>query len=213
MSVMEVILLERIESLGQMGDVVKVKPGFARNYLLPTKKALRATKQNREYFETQRTQLEAQNLKRRQDAEAVSAKMTDVSVIILRQAGEAGQLYGSVSTRDIADAVTAAGFTIERRQVLLDTPIKSRGLYKTRVALHPEVIVTVTVNVAQSQEAAEAQAVGKAPTEVEAEAEAVEAAAAAAPSAAAETPAAAAAEPTAAAEPAPKKARKKKGEE
>ena len=215
MSVMEVILLERIESLGQMGDVVKVKPGFARNYLLPTKKALRATKQNREYFETQRTQLEAQNLRRRQDAEAVAAKMTDVSVIILRQAGEAGQLYGSVSTRDIADAVTAAGFTIERRQVLLDTPIKSRGLYKTRVALHPEVIVIVTVNVAQSQEAAEAQAAGKTPTEVEAEAEAVEAAAAApaAAAAAAEAPASAAAEPTDVAEPAPKKARKKKGEE
>src|SRR5262245_38173662 len=216
MSVMEVILLERIEALGQMGDVVKVKPGYARNYLLPTKKALRATKQNREYFETQRAQLEAQNLKRRQDAEAVAAKMTDVSVIILRQAGEAGQLYGSVSTRDIAEAVTAAGFTIERRQVLLDTPIKSRGLYKTRVALHPEVIVVVTVNVAQSQEAAEAQAAGKTPAQIEAEAEAAEAAAAAAaaPAEAPAAPAAAAApEADAAAEPAPKKARKKKGEE
>ena len=214
MSVMEVILLERIESLGQMGDVVKVKPGYARNYLLPGKKALRATKQNREYFETQRTQLEAQNLKRRQDAEAVAAKMTDVSVIILRQAGEAGQLYGSVSTRDIADAVTAAGCTIERRQVLLDTPIKSRGLYKTRVALHPEVIVIVTVNVAQSQEAAEAQAAGKTPAETQAEAEAAEAAAEAAAAAAEAPPAASAAAPEpSTAEPAPKKARKKKGEE
>jgi large subunit ribosomal protein L9 len=215
MSVMEVILLERVESLGQMGDVVKVKPGFARNYLLPTKKALRATKQNREYFETQRTQLEAQNLKRRQDAEAVAAKMTDVSVIILRQAGEAGQLYGSVSTRDIAEAVTAAGFTIERRQVLLDTPIKSRGLYKTRVALHPEVIVIVTVNVAQSQEAAEAQAAGKSPAETQAEAEAAEAAAEAAAAAAEAPPAAATADAPepGAAEPAPKKTRKKKGEE
>jgi large subunit ribosomal protein L9 len=217
MSVMEVILLERVEALGQMGDVVKVKPGYARNYLLPTKKALRATKQNRAYFETQRAQLEAQNLKRRQDGEAVAAKMIDVSVIILRQAGEAGQLYGSVSTRDIADAVTAAGFTIDRRQVLLDTPIKSRGLYKTRVALHPEVIVTVTVNVAQSQEAAEAQAAGKTPEQVTAEAEAAEAAAAAA-AAAAEAPApapapTATAEPASAAEPAAKKTRKKKSEE
>lgn len=210
MSVMEVILLERIEALGQMGDVVKVKPGYARNYLLPHKKALRATKQNREYFETQRTQLEAQNLKRRQDAEAVAAKMTDVSVVILRQAGEAGQLYGSVSTRDIAEAVTAAGFTVDRRQVLLDTPIKSRGLYKTRLALHPEVIVTVAVNVAQSQEEADAQTSGKTPAQVEAEAEAAEAAAAAAEAPAA-APAPEAAEP--AAEPAPKKARKKKGEE
>src|SRR5262245_25574232 len=215
MSVMEVILLERIEALGQMGDVVKVKPGYARNYLLPTKKALRATKQNREYFETQRAQLEAQNLKRRQDAEAVAVKMPDVSVVILRQAGEAGQLYGSVSTRDIAEAVTAAGFTIERRQVLLDTPIKSRGLYKTRVALHPEVIITVTVNVAQSQEEAQAQAAGKTPAQIEAEAEASETAAQAAAAAAeapAPAPAAAEAEP-AVAEPAPKKARKKKSEE
>ncbi len=211
MSVMEVILLERIEALGQMGDVVKVKPGYARNYLLPHKKAMRATKQNREYFETQRAQLEAQNLKRRQDAEAVAAKMTDVSVIILRQAGEAGQLYGSVSTRDIAEAVTAAGFTVDRRQVLLDTPIKSRGLYKTRLALHPEVIVIVTVNVAQSQEEAAAQAAGKTPAQVEAETEAAAAAAAAA-----EAPAPAAApegEAEPAPEPAPKKARKKKGEE
>ena len=161
MSVMEVILLERIEALGQMGDVVKVKPGYARNYLLPTKKAMRATKQNREYFETQRAQLEAQNLKRRQDAEAVSAKMTDVSVIILRQAGEAGQLYGSVSTRDIAEVVTAGGFTVDRRQVVMEHPIKTLGVHEVSVALHPEVVVKVSLNVARSEDEAARQARGE----------------------------------------------------
>jgi large subunit ribosomal protein L9 len=142
---------------------VKVKPGYARNFLLPQKKALRATKDNLTYFESQRAQLEAQNLKRRQDAEAVSGKMTNVTVVILRQAGETGQLYGSVSPRDIAEAVTAAGYTIDRRQVLLDQAIKTLGLFKTRVALHPEVFVNVTVNVAQSDEEAAMQAAGKAP--------------------------------------------------
>jgi large subunit ribosomal protein L9 len=160
---MDVILLERIETLGQMGEVVKVKPGYARNFLLPQKKALRATKDNLAYFESQRAQLEAQNLKRRQDAEGVSGKMTNVTVVILRQAGETGQLYGSVSPRDIAEAVTAAGYTIDRRQVLLDQAIKTLGLFKTRVALHPEVFVSVTVNVAQSEEEAAMQAAGKAP--------------------------------------------------
>jgi large subunit ribosomal protein L9 len=216
MSATEVILLERIEALGQMGDVVKVKPGYARNYLLPQKKALRATKQNLEYFAGQRAQFEAQNLKRRQDGEAVAAKMVDVSVVILRQAGEAGQLYGSVSTRDIADAVTAAGFTIERRQVLLDQPIKSRGLYKTRVALHPEVVVTVTVNVAQSAEEAEVQAAGKTPGRQEEAAPEAPPPAAAAPASApasASTKEAAAKETAADGEPKPKKVRKKKGEE
>ncbi len=163
MANMDVILLERIETLGQMGEVVKVKPGYARNFLLPQKKALRATKDNLAYFESQRAQLEAQNLKRRQDAEGVSGKMTNVTVVILRQAGETGQLYGSVSPRDIADAVTAAGYTIDRRQVLLDQAIKTLGLFKTRVALHPEVFVNVTVNVAQSEEEAAMQAAGKAP--------------------------------------------------
>lgn len=163
MANMDVILLERIETLGQMGEVVKVKPGYARNFLLPQKKALRATKDNLAYFESQRAQLEAQNLKRRQDAEGVSAKMTNVTVVILRQAGETGQLYGSVSPRDIADAVTAAGYTIDRRQVLLDQAIKTLGLFKTRVALHPEVFINVTVNVAQSEEEAAMQAAGKAP--------------------------------------------------
>lgn len=163
MAIMEVILLERIEALGQMGDVVKVKPGYARNFLLPQKKALRATKDNLAYFEGQRAQLEAQNLKRRQDAEAVAKKLEGLQVVILRQAGETGQLYGSVSTRDIAEAVSAAGFTVDRRQILLDQPIKSLGIFKTRVALHPEVIVGISANVAQSEEEAQMQAEGKSP--------------------------------------------------
>ncbi|HJS32488.1 MAG TPA: 50S ribosomal protein L9, partial [Alphaproteobacteria bacterium] len=147
---MQVILLERIESLGQMGDVVKVKAGYARNFLLPQKKAMRATKENLAYFEGQRAQLEAHNLSRRQEAEAVARKLDGLNVVVIRQAGETGQLYGSVGTRDIAEAVTAAGFSIARRQVLLDQPIKSQGVFKTRVQLHPEVIVTVSINVAQS---------------------------------------------------------------
>jgi len=156
----EVILLERVEKLGQMGQVVKVKPGFARNFLLPQKKALRATKANLAVFEKQRVQLEATNLKRRQEAEQVAAKMTDLSVVIVRQAGESGQLYGSVSARDIADAIDATGFTIERQQVVLDRPIKTLGLHPVRVVLHPEVSVSVTVNVAQSEEEAAMQAKG-----------------------------------------------------
>ncbi|MBM3539522.1 MAG: 50S ribosomal protein L9 [Alphaproteobacteria bacterium] len=158
---MDVILLERIESLGQMGDVVKVKPGYARNFLLPQKKALRATKENREYFDKQRAQLEAQNLQRRSDAQAVSSKMENLSVIIIRQAGEFGQLYGSVTTRDIAAAITAAGFTVNRQQVHLDQPIKTLGLHKARVALHPEVSISATVNVALTEEEAAMQAAGK----------------------------------------------------
>ncbi len=155
---MEVILLERVEKLGQMGDTVKVKPGYARNYLLPQGKALRATKANLSHFEQQRAQLEADNLKRRQEAEAVASKMAGLSVIMVRQAGEAGQLYGSVSARDISDGVTAAGFTIGRQQVLLDRPIKAVGLMLVRVALHPEVSVDVTVNVARSADEAKIQA-------------------------------------------------------
>lgn len=206
---MDVILLERIERLGQMGEVVKVKPGFARNYLLPQKKALRATKENREYFEKQRAQLEAQNLNRRQDAEKVAEKLDGQSVIIIRQAGEFGQLYGSVTTRDIATAITGAGFTVDRRQIMLDVPIKTLGLHKTRVGLHPEVTVSVTLNVAQTEEEAAMQAAGKtpgAPTTPEAEA-AVEAAAAAPAEAAAEP---APAEAEAPAEPKKKKAKAKK---
>jgi large subunit ribosomal protein L9 len=156
----DVILLERVEKLGQMGQVVKVRPGFARNYLLPQKKALRATKENLTYFETQRAQLEAANLERRSEASEVAQKLDGLSVVIIRQAGESGQLYGSVSARDIAEAVTGAGFTIERRQVVLERPIKSLGLYPVRIVLHPEVSVAITVNVAQSAEEAEMQARG-----------------------------------------------------
>ena len=157
---MQVILLERVENLGQMGEVVNVKPGYARNFLLPQKKALRATKENLAYFEKQRAQLEAQNLSKRSDAEKVATKLDGVTVIIIRQAGESGQLYGSVSARDIAEAVTGAGFTIEKSQVVLERPIKSLGLHLVRLVLHPEVSVTVTANVAQSAEEADMQAKG-----------------------------------------------------
>lgn len=152
---MDVILLERIEKLGQMGDTVKVKPGFARNYLLPQKKALRANKENQARFESQRVQLEAQNLQRREEAQAVAAKLDGLAIVIIRQAGEGGMLYGSVSGRDVADAIKEAGFTIERRQVALDHPIKSLGIYQVRVSLHPEVSVVVRVTVARSQDEAE----------------------------------------------------------
>jgi len=162
MSATQVILLERVESLGQMGDVVRVKPGFARNFLLPQKKAMRATKENLAVFEKQRAQLEAQNLARKGEAEQVAGKMAGLAVVIIRQAGETGQLYGSVSNRDIAEAVTAAGFTVERRQVLLLQPIKALGIHATRVSLHPEVDIEVKVNVAQSADEAKAQAEGKA---------------------------------------------------
>jgi len=156
----ELILLERVENLGQMGQVVKVKPGFARNYLLPQKKALRATKENLAYFDSQRAQLEANNLQRKTEANEVGGKLEGLTVLLIRQAGESGQLYGSVSARDIAQAATEAGFTIEKRQVVLERPIKSLGLHPVRVALHPEVSVTIAANVAQSAEEAEMQAKG-----------------------------------------------------
>ena len=160
---MEVILLERVERLGQMGDKVRVKPGFARNFLLPRKKALRATKQNMSYFESQRAQLEAANLKRKSEAEAVAAKAGDVSVTLIRQASENGQLFGSVRPRDVSEAVTAQGITIDITQVKLDIPIKTLGIHKLRVNLHPEVAITVSVNVARSEEEAKLQAEGKTP--------------------------------------------------
>ena len=153
----EVILLERVENLGQMGDVVRVRPGYARNYLLPRKKALRATDANRKRFEEQRVQLEAVNLQRRQEAEKVAPALQDLTVTLLRQAGETGQLFGSATTRDIADAIIAKGVTIARQQVQLDKPIKTLGLFPVRVVLHPEVSVTVTVNVARSEDEAEIQ--------------------------------------------------------
>jgi len=143
-----------------MGQVVNVKPGFARNYLLPQKKAMRATKTNLAYFETQRAQLEATNLNRKAEAEVVAGKLAGLRVVVIRQAGESGQLYGSVSSRDIALAVTEAGFTVERHQVVLDHTIKTLGLHPVRIALHPEVAVSVSVNVAQSPEEAEMQEKG-----------------------------------------------------
>lgn len=154
---MDVILLERIERLGQIGDVVKVKQGFARNFLLPTKKALRATAENKKRFEEQRAQIEANNLKRREEAEKIKDKVDGLKVVIIRQASETGILFGSVSSRDISDGVTKAGFTVDRRQVILDKPIKTLGLHDVRVALHPEVIVKVTANVAKSEDEAAAQ--------------------------------------------------------
>ena len=154
---MEVILLERIEKLGQMGDVVSVKAGFARNFLLPQGKALRASDDNKKMFEAKRSQLEAENLKRREEAQAVADKMGNLSVVLIRQAGDAGQLYGSVDARDIADAVTEAGFTIGRSQVALADPIKTIGMHDVRVVLHGEVTVTVTANVARSADEAETQ--------------------------------------------------------
>jgi len=156
----DVVLLERVENLGQMGQVVKVRPGYARNYLLPQKKALRATKDNLAYFEKQRAQLEVQNLKRKGEAEEVAKKIEGLTVVLVRQAGESGQLYGSVSSRDIADAVTAAGFTVGKSQIVLDKTLKTLGMHKLRVVLHPEVSVTVTANVAQSEDEAEMQAKG-----------------------------------------------------
>lgn len=172
---MDVILLERVENLGQMGEVVKVRAGYARNFLLPKKKALRATKENMSHFEQRRAQLEAANLKRREEAQSVAAKMDGLTITAIRQAGESGQLYGSVSPKDVADAVTGAGFTIDRAQVQIGQPIKTLGLHPVRVALHPEVAVTVTVNVALSAEEAAAQARAAAPAEPEVEAEADEA--------------------------------------
>ena len=154
---MDVILLERIEKLGKIGDVVKVKPGFARNFLLPQKKALRANKANLEYFETQRGALEAANEERLKEAGGTAGRIDGMTITLIRQASETGQLYGSASARDIADAVAAEGFEIERRMVRLDQPIKTLGLHPVRVALHPEVQVTVTVNVARSAEEAKLQ--------------------------------------------------------
>ena len=158
---MQVILLERIGRLGQMGDVVTVKDGFARNFLLPHGKALRATKANLERFEKERAQLEARNLELKSEAEAVATKLQGQSFIVLRQAGDSGQLYGSVATRDIAAVVSEGGFSIERRQVLLDRPIKTLGLHDVRIGLHAEVEPHVTINVARSADEAARQARGE----------------------------------------------------
>ena len=158
---MEVILLERVANLGHMGDTVRVKDGFARNFLLPRGKALRATEANKKRFEDQRVHLEARNLELKTEATAVAEKLGGQSFIIIRQAGETGQLYGSVSTRDIAEAVSAAGFNLSRNQVALKSPIKSIGVHAIPIQLHPEVEVPITINVARSPEEAERQAKGE----------------------------------------------------
>jgi large subunit ribosomal protein L9 len=158
---MQVILLERVEKLGQMGDEVRVKDGFARNFLLPKKKALRATKANRDYFQTQKTQLEANNLKLKSEAEKVGQKLGGKAFVLIRQAGDRGQLYGSVSPRDIADSMEKSGFKIDRHQVTISVAIKSIGLVTIPVVLHPEVKVNITVNVARSEDEAERQARGE----------------------------------------------------
>ena len=177
---MQVVLLECVEKLGQIGDVVKVKDGFARNYLLPKKKALRATKSNLAFFETQRVQLEARNLELKKEAEAVGAKLKGKTFTLLRQAGDRGQLYGSVSPRDIADAITAGGFSVARTQVPIDRAIKAIGLHEVAIVLHPEVRVPVTVNVARTEDEAERQARGEDVLAEQAEEEAAAAASAAA---------------------------------
>ncbi len=161
MAVTEVILLQRVEKLGQMGEVVKVKPGFARNFLLPQGKAIRANAGNRDRFARERVQLEAQNLKRREEAERLAERVSGMAVVIIRQAGDSGSLYGSVTPRDIAVATTEAGLTVGRQQVQLDQPIKTLGLTEVRVVLHPEVVIRITVNVARSPEDAERQARGE----------------------------------------------------
>ena len=160
---MEVILLERIEKLGQMGDVVDVKPGYARNFLLPQRKALRATDANRAAFDEKRAQLEAENLERREEARSVASAMENLSVVIVRQASDNDHLYGSVTTRDVATAVSESGVTVDRQQVRLDRPIKTVGLHVVRITLHPEVAVGITVNVARSDEEAKMQAEGRRP--------------------------------------------------
>jgi large subunit ribosomal protein L9 len=158
---MEIILLERIPRLGQMGDVVKVKDGYARNFLLPRGKALRANESNRKKFESQRVELEARNLERKQEAEAIAEKLDGKSFVVVRSAAETGQLYGSVSTRDIVEVLGEEGFKIGRNQVDLNQPIKSIGLTNVAIALHSEVVATITLNIARSADEAERQARGE----------------------------------------------------
>ena len=158
---MQIVLLERIGKLGQMGDIVTVKDGYARNFLLPKGKALRATKANIAQFETQRAQLEAVNLERKTEAEAVGEKLDGKDFTAIRQAGDTGQLYGSVTTRDIAEVVTENGFTLERNQLRLETPIKTLGIHKVSVSLHPEVAVQIAINVARTEDEAARQLAGE----------------------------------------------------
>jgi large subunit ribosomal protein L9 len=158
---MQVILLQRIGRLGQMGDIVNVKDGFARNYLLPQKKALRATDDNKKVFDGRRAQLEADNLAHKKEADAVAAKLNGQSFVLIRAAGDTGQLYGSVSTRDIASVITEGGFTVDRNQIILEKPVKALGMTPATVQLHPEVSCTVTLNIARSQDEADKQARGE----------------------------------------------------
>jgi large subunit ribosomal protein L9 len=158
---MKVILLERVERLGALGETVNVKDGFARNFLLPRHKALRATENNLKVFEGQRADIEARNVKAKEAAEEAGSKLDGTSYILIRQAGESGHLYGSVSGRDVADAVLAEGGKVDRSQVILDKPIKTLGLHEVKVRLHPEVTLTVTINIARSQDEAERQARGE----------------------------------------------------
>lgn len=169
---MQVILLERVAKLGQMGDIVTVKDGFGRNFLLPQGKALRATEANKAAFEAQKAQLEARNLEARKEAEAVGARLEGQRFVVIRTASDTGALYGSVTSRDIADAATEGGFSVDRGQVVLNRPIKELGLHEIDVVLHPEVSVAVVINVARNVEEAEIQAQGKTIQEVAAEADA-----------------------------------------
>ena len=169
---MQVILLERVAKLGQMGDVVNVKPGYARNFLLPQGKALRASDDNIKSFEHRKAELEAQNLETRKEATAVAAKLDDASYVVIRQASDGGALYGSVSPRDVADLLAEAGVSVEKRQIVIKTPIKTLGLHRALISLHPEVEVEIGLNVARSVEEAELQASGKSIQELAAEEEA-----------------------------------------
>jgi len=169
---MQVILLERVAKLGQMGDVVDVKSGYARNYLLPQGKALSASQANIANFETQKAQLEARNLETRKEAEAMAERLAGQTFVVIRSASDSGALYGSVTTRDAADVATEGGFSVDRKQVVLTTPIKELGLHRVSVVLHPEVEVGIQLNVARSPEEAELQASGKSIQELAAEEEA-----------------------------------------
>lgn len=169
---MQVILLERVAKLGQMGDVVDVKPGYARNFLLRQGKALTASKANIEAFETQKAQLEARNLETRKEAEAMAERLDGQQFIVIRQASDGGSLYGSVTPRDVSETATEAGFSVDRKQVVIGNPIKELGLHQASVLLHPEVQATITLNVARSSEEAELQASGKSIQELAAEEEA-----------------------------------------
>ena len=169
---MEVVLLQRVEKLGQMGDVVTVKDGYARNFLLPQEKALRATKANLARFEAERAQLEARNLEAKGETERVAADLDGQQFVVIRSASDAGALYGSVATRDVAEVATDGGFSLDKRQVVMDRPIKELGLHDIRIILHPEVDATISINVARSQEEADLQASGKSIQDLRAEEEA-----------------------------------------